>query len=126
MGMLSPDIAIKFQLRLSASAPALVVGGGILIFFSFEPLAELCVQLFSTLAIWCWLMWLPFILVLSSEAGEPGICRETFPMLLSHGLQHPGRGLGCDAAVLEGLGGESRDGQVQGEGEASLGTALRW
>lgn len=36
MGMLSPDIAIKFQLRLSASPPALVVGDGILIFFSFE------------------------------------------------------------------------------------------
>lgn len=34
--------------------------------------------------------------------------------------------LGCDTAVLEGLGGESRDGEVQAEGEASLGTALRW
>lgn len=35
MGMLSPGIAIKFQLSLSASPPALV-GDGILIFFSFE------------------------------------------------------------------------------------------
>lgn len=45
-------------------------------------------------------------------------------MLPSHGLQHPGQGLGCDPAVLEVLGGDSRDGDVQGEGEALLGTAL--
>lgn len=66
-------------------------------------------------------MWLPLTLVLSSEAAESGICWETFPMLPSHGLQQPGRGLGCDPAVLEGLGGKAE--KVQGEGEA---TALGW
>uniref|UniRef100_A0A8C0VU50 Euchromatic histone lysine methyltransferase 1 n=1 Tax=Cyanistes caeruleus TaxID=156563 RepID=A0A8C0VU50_CYACU len=43
-----PDITNKFQLRLSASPPALVVRDGIFI-FSFEALAV-------ALAIWCWLM----------------------------------------------------------------------